>query len=298
MGIFDKMNILHIFMFLLFVIGVLLIITTFMAYSKLDNGCTSIKLRTKLRFAIGIGTACFTLSIGYLLCVTRCKCSFGKRSNAKIYAMLVTLIGMGSGLLFLSTGIKSDLNVPGCKVDLGYLPDILTGLSISIIVLPVLLIAKLIYSGRSKTKSKNDDKVSYEYMARVAQTKRSATNARRLARYIKTIEQKSHELDVIRDRLEIYQEENRKPKSKDLVDQDRLVIEIAEAQQGLTKVGSTSSASSIGSSGSVGSVGSAGSASSIGSVGSVGSASSSGSGGFAAYVAAEQERAKKASMFG
>ena len=85
-------------MFLLFVIGILLIMVTFSAYSKLGSGCRSKDLRTKLRWAIGIGTTFVTISMGYTICVSRegCSCDFGERANWKIYIMLYIINGYGN----------------------------------------------------------------------------------------------------------------------------------------------------------------------------------------------------------
>lgn len=270
MGLLDKINLLHVFMFILFVIGLLLIITTFSAYSKLGSDCTSPGLRTKLRWAIGIGTVFFTLSIGYSVCVTRkgCKCDFGERATWKIYAMLIALMGMGGGLLALSTGIKSDLKK--CNVNLGSIPDIITGLAVVQIVLPALYIAWIVYSGRplgSKKVTEEVEEESDESLALKAQSERSAINTRRLQRYNKTIQQKSAQLDAVRDRIEIAREKKKNPSIKDLQEQDRLVLEIAEAQKGKKSVGTTSSAGSIGSM----------------SASSSGSSSSSGLGGFGGF---------------
>ena len=156
------MNLLHLFMLMLFVIGILLIIITFYAYSKLNDKCTSNALRTKLRISIGIGTAFVTMSFGYAICVRSqlCNCEFGERSNIKLYVMLFSLMSMGIGLLILTLGIKSDLTKGGCDVDLGIIPDVLTVISIIQIVIPVLYIV-YIYK-KTDSDEKNIDNEKYE----------------------------------------------------------------------------------------------------------------------------------------
>jgi hypothetical protein len=248
MALIDKLNLLHIFMFLLFIIGLLLLITAFSAYSKIGPGCTSKSLKTKLRWAIGLGTTFVTMSIGYTVCVTKKggKCQFVP-SNLKIYTMLGLLVGMGGGLLVLAISIKKELSSPSCNVDLGVTPEILIGLAIAQIVLPILYIIWILYSRRTKkVRIVDEEPESDESLALEAQSKRSATNTRRLARYNKTIHQKSAELDQVRDRIEIFKEHKKNPSQKDLASQDRLVREIANAQQSKKGVGSTTDDSSVG----------------------------------------------------
>jgi hypothetical protein len=269
MGLFDKINLLHLFMFLLFVIGLLLLITAFSAYSKLTVGCTSASLKTKLRLAIGLGTTFVTIAIGYTVCVSKkgSMCQFGQRANWKIYTMLTTLMAMGGGLLVLATGIKSDLASPSCNVDLGVTPDILTGLGIAQIALPALYIVYILYSGLPKGSEKveveveeeDEEPESDESLTLEAESRRTATNARRLARYNKAISQKSSELDEVRDRIEIARERKKNPTQNDLAKQDRLIREISESQKfkkGVGSVGgddnsvtSSSGSSSVGSGG-------------------------------------------------
>jgi hypothetical protein len=243
MGLFDKINLLHLFMFLIFVIGLLLLITAFSAYSKLTVGCTSASLKTKLRLAIGLGTTFVTIAIGYTVCLSKkgSMCQFGQRANWKIYTMLTTLMAMGGGLLVLATGIKSDLASPSCNVDLGVTPDILTGLGIAQIALPALYIVYILYSGLPKGSEKvevEEEPESDESLTLEAESRRTATNTRRLARYNKAISQKSSELDEVRDRIEIARERKKNPTQNDLVKQDRLIREISESQKFKKEVGS------------------------------------------------------------
>ena len=206
------MKLLHLFMFFLFVVGLLLIITTFTAYSKLDATCTSDSLRGKLRWAIGIGTTFVTLAIGYMVCLTKegCKCDFGERSDWKIYTMLTVLMGMGGGLLTLTIGIKNDVNSADCHIDLGGVPDILMALSIAQLVIPVLYIIYIAVKGLPKGKTKKDENEDEnedeedddESLALKAESRREAIDNRRRSRYKKSIAKKEEELSSVQDKIE------------------------------------------------------------------------------------------------
>lgn len=149
MGLFDKINLLHIFMFIVFIIGILLIIITFEAYSKLTQQCSSNSLKNKLQISIIIGTVFAITSIGYFICVMKksCKCNIGLKASWQLYTFVVISTGMGVGLLLLSNGIKNDLKQPNCNINLNYIPDILFGLSIAQIIMSVLYFVWIIYSG-------------------------------------------------------------------------------------------------------------------------------------------------------
>ena len=206
------MKLLHLFMFFLFVVGLLLIITTFTAYSKLDATCTSDSLRGKLRWAIGIGTTFVTLAIGYMVCLTKegCKCDFGERSDWKIYTMLAVLMGMGGGLLTLTIGIKNDVNSADCHIDLGGVPDILMALSIAQLGIPVLYIIYIAVKGLPKGKTKKDENEDEnedeedddESLALKAESRREAIDNRRRSRYKKSIAKKEEELSSVQDKIE------------------------------------------------------------------------------------------------
>jgi len=256
MGLFDKINLLHIFMFTLLIIGLLLIITTFSAYSKLGD-CTSKGLRSKLRLAIILGTVFFTISIGYIICIKKsgCFCDFGQRSDWKIYSMLITLMGMGGGMLVLAQGIKSDLKSNGCNIDIGKTPDILTWLSIVQIALPAMYIVYIFYKKRQGPTSPNDIETGVEtksddYLALQAESSRVAINKRRSARYRKNIAQKSDKLTKVRDRIEIARDKNHNPKTYDLELEDMLEKEINSAKKSLSSIGLGSESSSTQDSGS------------------------------------------------
>jgi hypothetical protein len=246
------MKLLHLFMFFLFVVGLLLIITTFTAYSKLDATCTSDSLRGKLRWAIGIGTTFVTLAIGYMVCLTKegCKCDFGERSDWKIYTMLIVLMGMGGGLLALTIGIKNDVNSADCHIDLGGVPDILMALSIAQLVIPVLYIIYITVKGLPKgktTKDEEDDKEDDEEdddesLALEAESRREAIDSRRRSRYKKSIAKKEEELSSVLDKIEEARSRG-KSNPKDKEKRDLLVKQLKEDNSELSEIGSSVSES-------------------------------------------------------
>jgi hypothetical protein len=246
------MKLLHLFMFFLFVVGLLLIITTFTAYSKLDATCTSDSLRGKLRWAIGIGTTFVTLAIGYMVCIIKegCKCDFGERSDWKIYTMLTVLMGMGGGLLALTIGIKNDVNSADCHIDLGGVPDILMALSIAQLVIPVLYIIYITVKGLPKgktTKDEEDDKEDDEEdddesLALEAESRREAIDSRRRSRYKKSIAKKEEELSSVLDKIEEARSRG-KSNPKDKEKRDLLVKQLKEDNSELSEIGSSVSES-------------------------------------------------------
>jgi uncharacterized membrane protein YgcG len=254
MGLFDKYNLLHVFMVILFVIGVLLLITAFTAYSKLGNTCTSGSLRTKLRWAIGLGTTFASLSIGYAICIYKsgASCQLGESADWKIYSMLVTLMGMGIGLVVLTNGIKSDLKEPGCSVDLGSTPDILLGIAICSIVIPVLYIVYIIKTGRPQG-SKQVEEESDTSLKLKSDSKKTATDKRRTKRYDSLIAKKSEELSNVQDKIEVFESRGKKPNQADEDKAEMLINEIANAKQKRKEIGSSGSSRSSSSSSSSGS---------------------------------------------
>lgn len=234
MDFFSKINLLHLFMFLLFIIGLLLIIITFSAYSKLGTDCKSQGLRTKLRWAICIGTTFISLSIGYTICISRqdSNCDFGERANWKTYIMLILLMGMGGGLLTLSTGIKKDLS---CNIDLGSTPDILTALSIAQIILPILYIIWILYMNKTENSNNQLSDIN-ESQAIEAKLKTDIINKSRANRYKNTIAQKSRKLSYVRNQIEISKHKNKNPKIKNTALEKKLIKEIDLAEKGLSLV--------------------------------------------------------------
>ena len=238
------MNLLHLFMFMLFIIGLLLIIATFTAYSKLDSTCTSDGLRAKLRWAIGLGTTLFTLAIGYMVCIVKegCKCDFGQRADWKIYTMLTVLMTMGGGLLALTIGIKKDVKSNGCKIDLGGITDVLMALSIAQLVIPVLYIIYIIWKNLQKGKKEKgdedeDEEDDDESLAIEADSRREAIDNRRKSRYKKNIAKNEEDLSNINDKIERSRSRG-KSIPKDKQKRDLLVKKLREENLRLSEIGS------------------------------------------------------------
>ena len=240
------MKVLHLFMFLLFVIGLLLLMTSFTAYSKLDDTCRSDGLRSKLRLSICIGTVLVTLSIGYMVCLNKggCKCDFGERSDWKIYSMLGVLMVMGGGLLALTIGIKNDAKKDGCHIDLGSIPDILIGLSIAQIIIPIAYIVYIVTNLPKNKKTKNDEEEEEEEdddesLALEAESRREAIDKRRKIRYKASIAKKEEELSKVNDRIENARSRG-KSNPKDKAKRDLLAKQIKEESKQMSSIGSSS----------------------------------------------------------
>ena len=207
------MNLLHLFMLLIFIVGILLIILTFIVYSKLKDSCNSQNLKNKLRLAIGLGTTFVVITISYMMCITNsnCKCDFGENTNWKFYIMLLLLISIGSGLLILTIGINNDLKTNNCDVDLGIVPNLLIGLSITQIVISfIYFIYSLKYKGNKGNKDtkgdddKDDDKDTKDddNIALEAKSRTDAVNSVRISRYNKNISVANEQLSKLYNKLE------------------------------------------------------------------------------------------------
>jgi hypothetical protein len=245
------MNILHIFMFTVFVIGLLLIITAFTAYSKLKNTCTSDSLRSKLRWAIGIGTSIVVLSIGYTVCLKKAgsTCDFGERTEWKMYIMLLSLFCIGVGLLTLTIGIKKDIKSKGCDIDLGIIPDILMVISIIQLIIPVLYVTYIIVKKSAQEGSNiegiddddedEEEEDDNESLALEASTRQNIIDGRRRARYKKNIADTSLELSTLLDKIESTKSRG-KINKKDDSQRKMLLAKIKQENTDLESVGSSS----------------------------------------------------------
>ena len=218
------MNLLHLFMLILFVFGILLIITTFSAYSKLSDMCKqeTSGLRNKLRWAICLGTAFMTISISYLICIngSGCKCDFGEHSDWKIYSLLLIIVAMGGGMIALSIGIKSDLKKDNCNIDLGGLPDIILGISISLIVLAFIYLVYVAWSknpkGTAKQESKEEpEEESFENKLRKAAAKKEIADSKRESAYMTEIASTEASISELKQKMEATKRRGKEPSTKD-----------------------------------------------------------------------------------
>jgi hypothetical protein len=124
------MKLLHLFVVLMFLMGIALVSTTFYTYSNIPPNCDVKSLRRKLQIAIGLGVAMTALSAGYLFCINKegCNCTFEKLNDWAIFLLMFTLFAMGLGILILILSISSDLE--NCGVSLPISKNIIMGLSI------------------------------------------------------------------------------------------------------------------------------------------------------------------------
>lgn len=237
---------LHVFVFMLFVIGVLLTTISFFAYSKLGDKCTSTTLRTKLRIAIAIGSALFSLAVGYYFCVndSHCNCSFDT-DKMKINTMLTISLLLGVGLLVLTLGIKSELSKPDCNVDLGILPTLLLGIAGLQISSSVLYLANMIIKGLPEKKPSppvpeqdSDDTIEMKALAR-----KQASEQRLMQKLKAELLTKQADLASVRESILANKYSNKNPTIDDLQKQSKLVQEISKINEDISSVNTSSSSS-------------------------------------------------------
>lgn len=147
--------ILHILAGFILLLGILLNILSFYAYSKLKSNCeVSGNLKTNLRISICIGSFFTAAAISFFVCTSNCDIETDKKWL--IYSILFFMLIMGIYLSILTSNIKSQLKE--CQEDIGSLPTIL--LLLSIIEVSVIVIGAVIYIYNSNKKNKKTDKNS------------------------------------------------------------------------------------------------------------------------------------------
>lgn len=239
------MNRLTLFIGLLFVIGILLVITSFMAYSKLTESCKSKKLRTYLRWCVIIGSVLLTISIMYIVCTTKkgCKCDFDIDAGWKIYLTLFILVTMGGLLVFLASGIRSEIKSAGCNVDLGSLPSVLMGIAITQIVLPVIYTGIVVYTGKSGSTRPEEEESTMSRMES-SRAEQSALDKQRSDRLTAHIAKLRVKLSKANDEAEKYETRGKDIPPKVRAEQVKLENQLSKFQKRLSSVGSTTSSSS------------------------------------------------------
>jgi len=150
---------LKLFIGLLFVIGILLVATSFIAYSKITDTCKSKSLRTYLQWCVGLGSALSTISIMYFVCTIKkgCECESNNVGGFKIHLILFVLAAIGGLLVFIVSGIQREIKSGGCDVDLGSILPVLWGISIAQLVLPIIYTVILSYTDKSVSSSYEDE---------------------------------------------------------------------------------------------------------------------------------------------
>lgn len=242
------MNRLTLFISLLFVIGILLVITSFMTYSKLTELCKSEKLRTYLRLCVIIGSVLLTISIMYMICTQKkgCKCDFDIDAGWKIYLTLFILEVLGVFLVFLASGINSEIKTGGCNVDLGYLPSVLMGIAITQIVIPVIYTGIVIYTGKSGSTHPDEEEEEESTISRMesSRAEQSAVDKQRRDRLTAHVAELSVKLSRVNDKAEKYETRGKDVPPKVRAEQIKLENQLTKFKKRLSSVGSTSSSSS------------------------------------------------------
>jgi hypothetical protein len=236
------MKLLHIFMLSMIIIGFLLTGTAIYSYSKLEAQCTSGNLRSKLQWAIGLGTTFMTLGIGYVLCVNMSGCDCPIDSNfqnrTKLYILLISLMTLGCILLPLTIGIKNELS--DCNVDLGILPTVLIIISSIQISLPLIFIIYMTISSKQQVKIEKqdlDDESDESKSAREESKKASVDKSRRnmLTSRLNTQKRELSEIELKLDSLG-----NKRPNQTDLNKRELLIREIRDTENKIKSVGTIS----------------------------------------------------------
>jgi hypothetical protein len=246
------MSYLHFFMILLFFIGMLLVIMSFFAYSKIKDTCKSEGLKSKLNIGIGIGSALMAMSIGFFICVNRCKCTFNDNLDQwKINGLVSFSLLSGIGLLALTFGIKSDLDNPECNVDLGAIVWLL-GLIASIqlvcsVIYIVIIIKKHVPDTVIKVNSVDKKNLKEEIGDEEKSAQYDAENeaSRLVQRRMLTTQIKEKELALTKTNEIILKTRHSKkdPKAEDLTKVQKLKKDIDSSKRELQELNSSSQSS-------------------------------------------------------
>ena len=121
---------LHIFMYILGILGLILTILGFVGYNKLGF-CPSTSLKNKLRMCIGIGSSFVALSLGFIICNRRCDCVYEEETKEKIWFIVGLIIVVSILNIVLVALINKDVNSVNadtstpCNIELGYIPALM-----------------------------------------------------------------------------------------------------------------------------------------------------------------------------
>lgn len=143
------------FVILLLIIGILLTLTSFSAYSRLTEKCTSVNLRTYLRWCIIVGSILITVGVMFFTCTNAsgCICKFDIDSAVKQYVLLSILLVMGIFIMVITGKIENELKKDGCNVDLGFLTTSLWLLGSFQVAIPVLFVIGIFVKKQEEVKS-------------------------------------------------------------------------------------------------------------------------------------------------
>ena len=167
---------LHIFMYILGILGLILTILGFVGYNKLGF-CPSTSLKNKLRMCIGIGSSFVALSLGFIICNRRCDCVYEEETKEKIWFIVGLIIVVSILNIVLVALINKDVNSVNadtstpCNIELGYIPALMyiaNGLLLATSIGYIILQVKKSHDSKKpkiiddddddKDKSEDDDK--------------------------------------------------------------------------------------------------------------------------------------------
>jgi hypothetical protein len=109
----NKMTLpLTVFMCALFILGLILVISSIRVDTQLRESCKSEKLRNYNTIILAIGIIFMVSSISFLICRTRCNCGKSDSADAMIYAVFSIVLGIF--LIFLGATVHSESNSQNC----------------------------------------------------------------------------------------------------------------------------------------------------------------------------------------
>ena len=140
------------FVILLLIIGILLTLTSFTAYSRLTDKCTSKNLREYLRWCIILGSILITVGVMFFTCTNAsgCVCKFDIDSTVKQYVLLSILLVMGIFIMVITGKIQNELKKDGCDVNLGFLTTSLWFLGSFQVAIPLLFVIGIFVKKREQ----------------------------------------------------------------------------------------------------------------------------------------------------
>lgn len=140
------------FVILLLIIGILLTLTSFTAYSRLTDKCTSKSLRTYLRWCIILGSILIMIGVTFFTCTNAYGCvrKFDIDATVKKYVLLSILLVMGIFIMVITGKIRNELKKDGCDVNIGFLTTSLWFLGSFQVAIPLLFIIGIFVKKREQ----------------------------------------------------------------------------------------------------------------------------------------------------
>jgi len=145
----------NLFVILLLIIGILLTLTSFTAYSRLTRKYTSNNLRKYLRWCIILGSILITIGVMFFTCTNAsgCVCKFDIDSTIKQYVLLSILLVMGIFIMVITGKIQNELKNYRFDANLGFLTTSLWLLGSFQIAIPLLFVIGIFIKKQEVAKS-------------------------------------------------------------------------------------------------------------------------------------------------